>query len=893
MPLTPLPLPRRGANRLALLILIAFLAYSANADDERPNIVFILTDDIGYGDVGPYKDENSPLPTPNIDLLAEQGITFTDAHSTSAVCAPSRYSLLTGNYPFRGLHRWGVWDFNRPLNVHGTQRTIAESLHDAGYATGFFGKLHMGGDFYKKGANYFYRGSDALQIDFEQRFQNGPTSYGFNYSWVMTNGIQGSIYGFFKNDLYKPINPAQPEVVPLPAGEWNGGYQPKAGFGDPNWNSRLLGPILVRQAVKFIDSHVAAHGADKPFFVYYSTPAAHTPYTPPYSLAGHPIAGVTGIDARADIFYEIDIQVGEILAALEKHGVADNTLIIFSSDNGGYTTTKQLAVGHDSVGGLRGKKALLYEGGHRVPFIVKWGDGTRSGSQIAPGTVSDQLIGIHDWVATASEIIGQPGDQEQALDSVSFLPVLLGNQPEESPIRQELILQAGSLRNQDEHRFYAGIRKDQWVLIVDAEETPVELYNLEIDLPQEDNRIADPAQADRIASMNESFRFALHHSERTTPSSPCGEPNYDRALDAGAFLWRDCTSGSWITRFAAAGLGFRRYNGQINSSLGFDSVTPYLLESKDSLDATTDSHVLTYRLQLIDPNDDGFSFETPMSSDLCFDLDLPRGTSMMVGPDRVPVSLPFNPNTFGPCYVTEPRLSVSNASADETDGTVTYILKLYPASAEYVTVDYLTTDGTATAGEDYKAEIGTALLEAGVTEFPVTVQLFDDYLVEGDEFFNLAISNPVGAILGDDSGTATIEDDDIAVCGAPDYDRTLDAGAFIWRDCTSGEWVTRFAAAGLGFRRYNGSIASSLGFDSITPFLLESTDNLDATTDPYLLSYQLELINPNDDGFSFTTPTGSELCFDLELPNGAQMYAGPDRTLVDLPFDPQTLGPCL
>lgn len=503
----------RALVALASLPLLSAVHVTAQAQG-LPNIVFILGDDLGIGDVGLTKSARSPIPTPNIDALARQGMTFTNANTSSSVCAPSRYSALTGNYTFRGRDKWGIWIYNYVSDILAGQKTAGDVLRAAGYETAYVGKTHLGGDFYQKNSNQFYRGNDASQVDFTRQFQNGVLAHGFDYSYVLPNGVQNQPYAFFENDKFLPLNPNQPNMVLLPAGQKGNSIVETAGYGDANWDSSLAGPRLLQKAVGFIDRHYTQYGRNKPFFLYLSTEAIHEPNTPPTSFDGFPVKGVTGIDAKADMIYEFDLEVGEIVSALQQRGLANNTLIIVTSDNGGTNTPAHLNVGHDSVGGLRGHKTLIYQGGYRVPFIAKWGDGTAGGSPIKPGTRSSQLILQQDWVSAIYHLTGQAIPSNQALDSVNILPILLGQQPDGVAARDEMVIQAAHWGEQMKYR---GIQMGDWVLINSAAGTPIELYNVTTDPTQKTNRINDPTQSSRVTTMAARFDYVVNHSTRTVP----------------------------------------------------------------------------------------------------------------------------------------------------------------------------------------------------------------------------------------------------------------------------------------------------------------------------------------------------------------------------------------
>jgi arylsulfatase A-like enzyme len=516
---------RRLIVGLALALVGSAAAYSAASARNLPNIVFIMADDLGWGDIEAYRPDGR-VPTPNLDRLCRQGMRFTDAHSPSTLCAPARYSAMTGNYPWRGR---GTWRYNaRPQLQHG-QATVAQALKAAGYRTAFVGKLHLGGDFFRKGSEDVYRGGDWTVVDFGRKFGEGPTAHGFDHAYAVPDGIQGRLYAFFEDDLYAPLDPTKAAMRPWAKGTYGRSTIPKDGYGDPSWDSSRVGPILAGRVVQIIDRYHRedlAGGRRTPFFVYFATQAVHRPHTPPDALAGAPIAGSSGLGARADMVHELDVQVGLIVRALEERGLAEHTILIVTSDNGAVPSREEVAAGHDAVAGLRGRKGTIWEGGHRVPFVVKWGDGTGQGSVVVPGSVSTQLIGVQDWVATVYALIGRPVPPDQARDSVSFLPLLDGTADAETIGRTTMVVVSagkGGGMVPVGQRNMSAIRVQEWKLILDAQERPVELYNLADNLGEDParNLVAVPEQAARVADMTERYHEARRRP-RTAPPFAAG-----------------------------------------------------------------------------------------------------------------------------------------------------------------------------------------------------------------------------------------------------------------------------------------------------------------------------------------------------------------------------------
>jgi len=531
----------------------------------RPNVVMIHADDLGWSDIAAYRvqqgletEGNTPIPTPNIDRLVKQGMMFTDAHTAAALCAPSRFCMMTGSNPYRNGRPGGTWEMGgtsafRANRVHDT---VGDVMHAAGYRTAIFGKMHFGG------------GSMDKNVIATQKMKDFPTSYGFDYTFLCYNGVQAPPYLYFENDRFVKIDPVSKtttlgngtinDLKTWPKGqrieEPNGANQiQKGGIGDVNWNSSQTGIILDKKVVAFIRDAITNH-SDQPFLVYYNSQAIHQPHTAPIDFRpnadgtpGNPpnepvfkTIRPSGDGSTAERIYELDLQVGDILNALEdpngdgdkSDSVLANTLVLFSSDNGGLSTDAETAAGdghsewgipnYDSTGVLRSHKGTIWEGGHRVPFIAMWGDGTTSGTNdvIAPGTVRNQLICTHDWVATMYALTGQNIPDNQAMDAVNLLPVFLGERDDSNPVRDFLILQGGGKH---------AIRKGDYILILNGSKHPEALYNLATDLSQTNNLFSDPAQATRINEMEALYKqYDNTNDPRSTPAyiaPDLGPPN--------------------------------------------------------------------------------------------------------------------------------------------------------------------------------------------------------------------------------------------------------------------------------------------------------------------------------------------------------------------------------
>jgi len=464
-----------------------------SASPAKPNIVYILADDLGYGDPGCYNPE-SKIPTPNIDQLAKEGMRFTDAHSPSAVCTPTRYGLLTGRYAWRTrLQRNVIGPFAPPL-IGPRQLTVAEMLRKQGYTTACIGKWHLGWNWPKAGP--------GGQRDFSQPITEGPTTRGFDF-YFGTDVPNYPPYCFLKNDRTVGI-----PSVPAPVGKESFNI---AGPMIAGWKLEEVLPQLEKQAIDFVEN---ASRGDRPFFLYLPLTSPHYPVVPARGYQGKSKVGEYG-----DFVMQTDDLVGKILAALKRTSIAENTLVIFTSDNGPevtgevkpgvYDRLKQF--GHASMGPLRGVKRDSWEGGHRVPFIARWP------GKIAAGSRSDQIVCHVDLMATLAHLVDCPLPEDAGGDSMSFLDTLLAKQPSK-PIRETLITHSA------QGNF--AIRQRDWVLILAPtgddnrkqgepdwfqnergyrpHKSPGELYHLGKDPTQKENLYeSEPARVREMARMLE------------------------------------------------------------------------------------------------------------------------------------------------------------------------------------------------------------------------------------------------------------------------------------------------------------------------------------------------------------------------------------------------------
>lgn len=398
---------------LALCGVISNIASAESSGQNNPNIVFILADDMGYGDPGCYNG-NSQIPTPNLDKLAEEGIRFSNAHASGSWCTPSRYGLLTGRYPCRiDVRQW-----NRQALIERGRVTLGSLLQRHGYYTACIGKWHLGFD-------------NIQQADFTEPLTGGPVDVGFDTFFGLEASLDIPPYYYIKDDhvVKPPTIQCEDHYSPESSG-WNriqGAFW-RGGNKAPGFDHEQVLPTLTDKAVAFLREHHAKRH-EQPFFLYFPLTAPHTPWLPTAEFHGTSGAGIYG-----DFVHMADASVGRILKTLDKLEVADNTLVVFTSDNGPvWYKWNNIRFNHDSRGGLRGMKGDGWEGGHHVPFIARWP------GHIPAGSRNNQLIGFTDLLATFANIVDAELPTDAGEDSLSILPLLLGNQPDK-PIRQTLII---------------------------------------------------------------------------------------------------------------------------------------------------------------------------------------------------------------------------------------------------------------------------------------------------------------------------------------------------------------------------------------------------------------------------------------------------------------------
>ncbi len=401
---------------------------------EHPNIVYLLADDFGYGDTSCY-NPNSKIATPHIDELASRGMKFTDAHTPSAVCTPTRYGILTGRYSWRTRLKYRVLDGLDPPLIESDRLTVPRLLKEHGYHTICIGKWHLGMQFTDKAGNPLPAvpidrrtpPRDGRDVDYDVAIKGGPTAVGFDRYFGISASLNMSPFCYLVDD--------RPLIVPtiLSPAIKTEFLSVDQGIRSHDFSIAGVMPMLNGQAIQHIDAHVES-GSDQPFFLYFPLTAPHLPVIPNAEFLGTSESGMYG-----DFVREVDATVAAITETLERHGISDNTLVIFTSDNGGLyhwwdpqeaDDVKHYQIGmrgkhvkeygHQGNAHLRGTKADIWEGGHRVPFIATWPE------KIEAGTTTDALVELTDLLATSAAIVGQTLSEEETCDSRNILPVMLG-----------------------------------------------------------------------------------------------------------------------------------------------------------------------------------------------------------------------------------------------------------------------------------------------------------------------------------------------------------------------------------------------------------------------------------------------------------------------------------
>lgn len=471
--------------------LLALVAVKA----QTPNVVLILTDDLGYGDISAFNPE-SKIHTPNIDNLTRSGVTFTDAHSASALSTPSRYSILTGRYPWRTTLKSGVLGGYSPAMITPGRRTVAQMLSENGYATACVGKWHLGWDW------VFTENPDGKRVvDFAKPIKNGPTERGFDYFFGIPSSLDMAPYVYVENDRVTAVPDhvieKQKGLLLMHGGEAGADFKPEECLR-----------TIVRHGLDYIDSQ---KGSGRPFFLYMPLTAPHTPVLPAEEYKGK-----TSVGDYGDFVVMVDDMVRQVTDKLRENGQLENTIVIFTSDNGcaPYAGVKDLeARGHFPSYIYRGYKTDIYEGGHRIPLIMSW-QGKIS------GRTDRSLVSLADFYATFAEMVGHDLGDEEAVDSYSVWPVLTGKG---KAARKDLIYESGngflSIRTPGLKLVFNG-GSGGWGYPnkpADLEKLPpLQLFDMKEDPSETKNIIGKKRYAKNVRRMTDSIRKYVE-TGRSTP----------------------------------------------------------------------------------------------------------------------------------------------------------------------------------------------------------------------------------------------------------------------------------------------------------------------------------------------------------------------------------------
>lgn len=472
---------------VAILFILGLIVTSCSVSETPPNVLLILVDDMGYGDVKSFNSD-SKIPTPTINKLAEEGMFFTDAHATGPLCHLSRYGLMTGRYPFRT----DVTVWPKKATIEESRTTVPSLLKSQGYHTAMVGKWHLG--FNEKG--------------YDQPLKGGPVDRGFDSFFGIRASTDIPPYFYIRND--EAVVPPTDTIEAHSTEGWSpiqGEFWRKGGIA-PGLELKDVLPKFTAEAIDVIKSHARGEDKDKPLMLYLAYPSPHTPWLPSKEFQGSTDAGMYG-----DFVAMVDANISKVLTAMKDAGLMDNTLVIFSSDNGPVWYDKDVEkYGHDCAGGLRGMKGDVWEAGHRVPFIVKWP------GKVKAGSTSDHLVCFTDVLATLADVTGAKIKSEEGPDSFSFLPAMLGNDPDNDE-RPPVVLESASgtkmIRSGDwkyiDHLGSGGFSKPSRIE-PEPGDPAGQLYNLKEDLAETNNLYSE--RMDMVVKLKAEMEKIISTDER-------------------------------------------------------------------------------------------------------------------------------------------------------------------------------------------------------------------------------------------------------------------------------------------------------------------------------------------------------------------------------------------
>jgi arylsulfatase A-like enzyme len=524
---------RSASIFFALLALLSSLNLAAsslaakNLAAEKPNIVYILCDDLGYGDLKCLNPDGK-IATPNFDRLAAAGMAFTDAHSGSAVCSPTRYGILTGRYAWRSPLQQGVLGGLSPRLIEPGRLTVAQMLKDQGYRTAAIGKWHLGMNWVKlpgKDVNELNieTPEQVWNVDYARPISAGPNSVGFDEYFGISASLDMVPYTFIEND-HVTVLPTAEKQFPMMVGRTGG--MTRKGPAAPQFEAEDVLPTLTKRAVEYITGRAADAKAGKPFFLYLPLASPHTPIVPTAAWQGK-----SQLNPYADFVMQTDAAIGQVLNALDQSGLADNTLILVTSDNGCSPQARfdeLVPKGHNPSYIFRGTKADIYEGGHRIPLLVRWP------GHVQAGTKADRTVCLTDFMATAAEIVGAKVPDSAAEDSYSMLATMLGKSdaPPRGAVVHHSIQGAFAIRDGDWKLCFCpgsgGWSRPRPGQDDTSSLPPLQLFNLASDIGEQHNVQAEnPAVVQRLTGLLASY-VATGRSTAGPPQKNTVEVNFHR-----------------------------------------------------------------------------------------------------------------------------------------------------------------------------------------------------------------------------------------------------------------------------------------------------------------------------------------------------------------------------
>ncbi len=870
------------ARTFSLLIFsIAWLASATASAQIRPNVILVYVDDMGIGDASPYRGKSlqpgtaavsRTLKTPSLERLAAQGMLFTDAHTSSAMCSPSRYSILTGRYPWRTYDKHKVisdWAA-RPMIAKG-RPTLGTLMKDNGYRTAAIGKWHLGFKFVSNSGSAIaidsanennwnkIRTGSANGGGYVDSIADGPRAHGFDEFF----GIAGNYYDDKNYSIKAYIKNNGFVGVPT----WNGGPNPGSrGPGVANFDQQRLGESYINEVLDYIDDHVA-DSRNAPFFLYYAPNANHEPHDPANQIKiqgkTYPIRNqakyTDGADAglRDDLVYENDVALGALLDKLVAkndprtgRSLRQSTMIIFTSDNGAERSSGAIRI--------RGKKGSLYEGGHRVPFLIAWPDGN-----IPNAATSRASISQVDIYAALANLLNHPMGADEAEDSANILPALLGRNTSASyPRSHPFVMHDDRTATNDlPDDAVLGIREDSFVMMADGtlvnrnktngnsrgSVTPIKLFELNADIHQDNNLLWTSQNQWRINTLSEQL-LKIHNQG----FSRRFELNTGQILDTdgGVDLRND--------RNGAIGYEFTVGNtGMAIESLGMwdDAAGDYTYNESSSLsDGKTAGYPnglsANHTVRLFDGQ----------TKQLLASVTVKNGNSYLQGEFRY-VDLPQ------PIQLFANRTYALTMTTNPGDGD------LFHHFAPFTAIGPIPSERVG----NFVARIGTH-----DADYPNRYPDGADGTANRhpDMFRHRMFVGPNARFAGGGGGGG-IEPVAITPDGAPVYDPATDKGIFLWRNGKN-NWSLR-AMSGGTWANYIGSIAADKPFTSVNPHSIESSDSIN-TGNPASIDFNLNVSKQWDDGFDFVLAANSDACFDIATPGNATVLVGEERASVTPPF---------